>query len=461
MKKRLVSILLFLVINLLGHTLFAQKELSIDDFLEMVKSNHPVAKQAYLLKNEAAAQGLAAQGGFDPKLVGDWQGKQFDDKRYFQTQEYGVKIPTWFGIELKGLYKTANGDFLNPEKKLPKIGQAVAGVSAPLLQGLLIDERRAALFRAQIVEKANDNERRIILNNLLLEATKAYFEWKFAAQQVEIQAKAVVLAETRLSGLRESFRVGDKPAVDTLESYIQVQERLFDLNDAKLLLQNEALQLSNFLWSEKQQPVQLLSTVYPSHLVINIDAMFTKTEINRLAQNHPDFLQYGFKIKQLELEKRLKKDKLKPKLNIEYNFLGNGTTFLADALLQNYKYGISFSFPILLRQERANLQLTEIKLNSTDLQRQNKQIELQNKLNGYLNELENSQKQFALFSAILKRYESLLDAENQKFNLGESSVFLVNARERKLIETQIKLLKLNITQQKLYYSLKWAAGEKL
>ncbi len=452
---------LFSTLLLLSNTLFAQTELSIDDFLVMVKANHPVAKQAYLLKNEAAAQGLAARGGFDPKLVGDWQGKQFDDKRYFQTQEYGVKIPTWFGIELKGLYKTANGDFLNPEEKLPKIGQAVAGISAPLLQGLMIDERRAALFRAQIVEKANDNERRIILNNLLLEATKAYFEWKFAAQQVAIQNQAVNLAKNRLLGLRESFRVGDKPAVDTLESYIQVQERLFDLNEAQLLFQNETLQLSNFLWSEQQQPVQLLPTVFPSKLMVAINTVFTPAELNRLVQKHPDFLQYDFKIKQLELEKRLKQDKLKPKLNIEYNFLGNGTTFLADALLQNYKYGISFSFPVLLRQERANLQLTQLKLSSTDLQRQNKQLELQNKLNGYLNELENSQKQFALFSTILKSYESLLDAENQKFNLGESSVFLVNARERKLIETQIKLLKLNITQQKLYYSLKWAAGEML
>jgi outer membrane protein TolC len=390
------------------------------------------------------AQRLAARGGFDPKLMGDWQAKEFKEQRYFQTSEYGVKIPTWFGVEVKGMYKTAQGDFLNPEEKLPKIGQAVVGISAPLLQGLLTDERRAALFRARIV---------------LLEAAKAYFEWFFAAKQLKIQEKAVVLAEKRLSDLKISFRLGDKPAVDTLEAFIQVQERIFDLNEAKLLLQNENLQLSNFLWTEKQQPYTLPSDVQVPIVNTNETLPFLQNDVTNLALNHPELVQYTYKIKQLEIEKRLKQDKLKPKLNVEYNLLGNGRSFYTDALLQNYKYGVNFSFPILLRQERGNLQMAQIKLDNVALQSKNKQIELQNKINSYFNELNTNRQQLSVFTNVFKSYESLLDAENQKFAIGESSVFLVNARERKLIETEIKLLKIEINQQKLFYALKWAAGK--
>jgi outer membrane protein TolC len=170
-------------------------------------------------------------------------------------------------------------------------------------------------------------------------------------------------------------------------------------------------------------------------------------------------VQYTYKIKQLEIEKRLKQDKLKPKLNVEYNLLGNGRSFYTDALLQNYKYGVNFSFPILLRQERGNLQMAQIKLDNVALQSKNKQIELQNKINSYFNELNTNRQQLSVFANVFKSYESLLDAENQKFAIGESSVFLVNARERKLIETEIKLLKIEINQQKLFYALKWAAGK--
>jgi outer membrane protein TolC len=450
---------IFVFFFLFTKTLYAQQTLSITDFLNTVKKNHPIAKQAELLKSDAVAQRLAARGGCDPKLTGDWQAKEFKEQRYFQTSEYGVKIPTWFGVEVKGMYKTAQGDFLNPEEKLPKIGQAVVGISAPLLQGLLIDERRAALFRARIVEKSNENERQIIVNNLLLEAAKAYFEWFFAAKQLRIQEKAVVLAEKRLSDLKISFRLGDKPAVDTLEAFIQVQERVFDLNEAKLLLQNENLQLSNFLWTEKQQPYTLPSDVQVPIANSNETLPFLQNDVTNLALNHPELVQYTYKIKQLEIEKRLKQDKLKPKLNVEYNLLGNGRSFYTDALLQNYKYGVNFSFPILLRQERGNLQMAQIKLDNVALQSKNKQIELQNKINTYFNELNTNRQQLSVFANVFKSYESLLDAENQKFAIGESSVFLVNARERKLIETEIKLLKIEINQQKLFYALKWAAGK--
>lgn len=40
-------------------------------------------------------------------------------------------------------------------------------------------------------------------------------------------------------------------------------------------------------------------------------------------------------------------------------------------------------------------------------------------------------------------YLLLLEAENEKFNFGESSVFLLNKRQEKLIEGRIKFIKQN------------------
>lgn len=453
-----IKIINILFIFLIAFSVNAQEQLTFDAFLNLVRKNHPTARQAELLANEAIAQQMAARGVFDPKISAEFGEKQFDSKRYFQTGEYGIKVPTWIGAEVKGVYKTASGDFLNPEEKLPKIGQGVIGISMPLLQGLLIDERRGNIFKAKILQNQNTNERKALMNNLIFEASKAYCEWLFAAQQVSINEKAVALAKIRLNGLKESYRLGDKPAVDTLEAFIQLQERLFDLNEANLLLQNERLQLNNFLFNEKQQAAAYTKNISPQLFSISENQNLTANNVNNLVENHPDFLQYQFKINQLDIDRRVKQDKLKPKFNVEYNLLGSGVNFVGDALLQNYRYGVTFSFPILLRQERGNLQLTQIKLNTTELQRQQKRQELETKINNYLNENTTNRQQLVLFQSILKNYGALLDAENQKFNIGESSVFLVNSRERKLIETQIKVLKLEINQLKLYYSMLWATG---
>ena len=55
-------------------------------------------------------------------------------------------------------------------------------------------------------------------------------------------------------------------------------------------------------------------------------------------------------------------------------------------------------------------------------------------------------------------YQSLLDAETEKFRVGESSIFLLNSREQKLIEAQMKLNKLQSEFQKLKWKLRGANG---
>ncbi|MGQ3015574.1 MAG: TolC family protein, partial [Flavobacteriales bacterium] len=47
-----------------------------------------------------------------------------------------------------------------------------------------------------------------------------------------------------------------------------------------------------------------------------------------------------------------------------------------------------------------------------------------------------------LYTSTVNNYQRLLDAENRKFGIGESSLFLLNSRESKLIESQQKLIEL-------------------
>ena len=59
---------------------------------------------------------------------------------------------------------------------------------------------------------------------------------------------------------------------------------------------------------------------------------------------------------------------------------------------------------------------------------------------------------------MVTNYSTLLQAENEKFRIGESSIFLLNSREQKLIEAQLKQLKLQAQYQKMQWKLRWAMG---
>ena len=439
--------------------------LTLETFLQQVRTQHPVIKQATLLSEQARASLLAARGGFDPKLYGDWERKSFDGKNYFNLGEGGLKLPTWYGIEGKLGYNYASGVFLNPENKLPADGQFVLGFTVPLLQGMVMDERRAGLFQAKILRQANEAEQQNIRNDLLLDAAKAYWNWALAYSWLQIYEQAVQVATVRFNGIRESYAVGDKPAIDTLEALIQVQDRSLERNNAQLEFRNAMLGLQNFFWindvpllfATLQRPVAMS---LPPQLPALLDA-----SADELAALHPAVRGYEFKLQQLEVERRLKAEQLKPRLDLSYNMLGDGFDLrpgsngdVVDLFRENYKFGISAGFPIFLRKERGSLQLANLKILDANYGLSQKRQDIRNKIAAYQNDLRNLRQQIALATQMRDNYANLLEAENVKFAIGESSLFLVNSRENKLIEAELKLAKLQAEWMKTEAGLRWAAG---
>jgi len=453
-----------------GHSQQTLPPLPLDwsTFRLQVLANHPLSRQADLQRDLAAAALLRAQGGFDPKAYADWSAKTFGGKQYYQYSETGVKLPTWAGLEIKGAYNWASGDYLNPERTLPQAGQAVLGLEWALGQGLLFDERRAALRQSRIGLEQGEAERAAALNDLLLDAAKTYWTWVAADNQLQVYTAALQQSRERLAGIRESVRQGDKPAIDTTEALLQVQTRQLDLNFAQLERQNTALALASFLWLPDQQtapPAMLASAPDLRSTPPEIRAFDLVALLEQARGRHPELRLYDTKIRSLEVERRLKNEKRKPQLDLNYNLLGKGWEFFptmtADGpafLANDIKWGVNFSYPLLNRKARGDWQVTEIKLAQTEAGLRQKRLDVENKLRQYANELDNYGRQLPLYRDFTANYRLLLDAEIEKFRQGESSVFLINAREQSWLDAQIKYLKLLSEYRKTEAGLQWAAG---
>lgn len=443
--------------------------LDFASFRQQVLSNHPLVRQAELYRDQAQAGLLRAKGGFDPKLYVEHQGKNFNGKTYFQYTEAGVKVPTWAGLELKGTYNLASGSFLNSESTLPSNGQASFGFVWSVGQGLLFDERRAGLRMATVGLELGEVERQAARNDLLLEAGKAYWSWNYAENAVGIVADALQQALVRHEGLVESFRQGERAAIDTLETFIQVQNRQVELQFARLDAQNAANLLSTFLWTEAGQGISLASLPpAPPIAALETDSGMNENLESLMSQalvQHPELRYYIGKLRQLEVEQKLKNEKRKPVLDLSYNLLGSGWEFFPTAttegpamLANDVKWSVNFSYPILNRKARGDWQVTQIKRVQTDLELQQKRQNIRAKLTQYSNELQTLRTQAALFRNVASNYLSLLNAENERFALGESSVFLVNTREQRWLDAQLKYLKLLSELRKSEIGLQWAAG---
>ena len=71
----------------------------------------------------------------------------------------------------------------------------------------------------------------------------------------------------------------------------------------------------------------------------------------------------------------------------------------------------------------------------------------------------NYKKQVNLLQKNYTNYLQLQRGEETKFFNGESSLFLVNSRENKTLETFLKLTEVTVSFNKASLELQWAAGQ--
>lgn len=463
--RKLLGIVLWLLLGSSGG--FGQAQTFWpDQFVALLEAYHPLALQANLLQQKGESVLRSARGGFDPYLYGSLDQKNFDGKNYFSLLSAGLKVPTWYGVELKGGYDQNGGVYLNPEDNVPSNGLWYAGISVPVGQGLVIDKRRTALRQAEIYLASTGAERRLLLNDLFQEAILRYWTWVEAWNQLQVFDNAVELAQFRFEGVRTSFLQGDKPAIDTLEAFILVQNRQLEYNQWELEYRNQTLELNNFLWFENLTPLEIGdSLVPPLFEAVEFPGVWTldslQSALDQLPETHPEMLLYGYKLDGLEWDRRLKAEALKPKLNVNYNFLaepagGDSGTNLSP---NNYKWGLELAFPVLLRKERGDLQMARLKIQETEYQMDFKLQTLQNKIRQYYNGQLTMLGQIDLYGDAVRNYEGLFRGEQQKFRAGESSLFLVNSRETKLLDSRLKLNEIRGKYWKARTGFYWGLGE--
>lgn len=443
--------------------------LSIGQFYDMVLACHPIARQSTLIPQMARQQIVIARGGFDPYFFSNLDQKYFLDKEYFLLSESGIRIPAWWGIETKAEYHLFRGNFLNPQNNVPATGQALLGLSIPLAQGLFTDERRTTLRQAKIFEESSNFERINMLNDLLFNAAKDYWNWTLQYNQYRLLQTALIFATQQFEATKQSYQLGDVPAVDTLEAFIQVQNLQFNLNEALMHYRNARFTLSNYLWSEQLMPLELSENVIPpsldeSRFDVIIDYDSISQIIDAIAQTHPHIRQLQYAVKNLEVERRLKIEYLKPRINLQYNLLSNGRLNFnnelswSQAINTNYKWGFNIAFPLFWGKSRGEYKLMNLKIQEARFKLQLKNLEIVNKIQSYFNELIILKDQVELYNSAVNNYRVLLEAEIIRFNTGESSMFLVNARQLKLLEFQAKLLEVRAKYFQSLAALAWASG---
>lgn len=450
MENRNLKLLFILFLfSIFAERISAQDSLSYEKYIDLVKAFHPIAQKSNLEIEISRNKIKSAQGQFDPVIAGKIGKKSLNGTTYYNDRGLELYVPTWYGVNVIGQANNITGERLDNSTTTGQF--QTLGVELPLAKGLFFDERRATLRQAQRYLSMTENEQNLVMNDLILNASEAYIEWLQKYKIVKITRQGLENAKELQNMVQQTYEFGERPAIDTVEARSQLQYFQLKLHDAETNFQNARIRMAQFLWDENQHQILIPEQVSPQELSFR-DAHFADTIFDETTHNALAY--YSNKGEFLDIERRLKFQSLLPKIDFVYNFIYRNNN---PALLfqDNFQYGLKAEIPIFQRTARADYANAKIKIQQNTLDFQQKEREISVKYQEYRNDLENYISQDGLAEENVKLAEQLLRGEDIRFRNGESSVFLLNSRQVKLLESQEKLADIQAKGQKSLFKIRW------
>lgn len=447
-----VFILAFgLEISSFAQVIESKKVLNLPDVLLSVDHHYPLIVGAMQDLEKARADLLSAKGGFDPTLKSTYQTTLSGEyeNRFFDTV---VEQPTaLWGTRFFAGYRNGQGNFGPYDERLltQNDGEVRAGIALPLLRGGMIDDRRARIDSSQkAVEAAEESTNLQKLNSKRL-ATHRYYEWVAAVEKLKIAQSLLKIALDRDEAMSHRVLKGDAAKIEQTDNIRSVIQRESAVIAATRAVEKAALELSLFHRDPAGNPLLVSSEEAPSDgLKLPQDgepnARTYRNDLTKFAQEvslrHPEVRRFQAQIAQNEVEKKLAKNSILPRLDAEFAVSKDFGQGSISKSIPEYKAAIKLEFPLLLRTGRGRADATAaqgIKLDAAfALARDRIRVAVQDATQA----IEASRKRIFLIKNEVDLSIKIEEAERIKFKHGDSNILTVNLREQATADAKSRII---------------------
>ena len=454
--------------SLLGAVDSAGTGFSFGAFADLVLAHHPVAVQAQLVADQARAELRRAWGAFDPSLTATVDRKTFNGTSYYNYLDAALKLPLPIGDVTVAFDRTL-GKYVNPDRSTSSGGVLSAGLSIPLGQRLVTDERRTALQQARAARDLGEAEQVGLVNKLLFSAAKAYGGWYEAWRRRSITADGEALAAFRLDAVRRRVANGEAAPIDTVEALLEVQRRQVSRYEAEGAFYLATLDVTSFLWEDGREPRPLPVAAVPTLAGLGqggIDSTLLASLLDRAVQRHPELRKAEAKVRQASAERLLSAQGVLPFAALKVEGLsergsdGAGGFLDGGRLADNFKSAFEVKTPLLFLKETGKLNAATQKLDFQRVERDRLEREVEFDIRGAVFDLANLQRLLERQRSNVRQAGLLRDAEQVRFENGESTLLILNLRERLVLDEALKLAAIEAKVAAARGALALATGDR-
>lgn len=419
---------------------------SLRQFVSLVEKNYPKLLSANAERSIASAKRLEKSGAFDPILGGISEYQRVQD--IFEAgkaknaihNESRVDLLTRSGIKVFAGMRLNPNDTKTPFVPSGKAGEYYAGVSVPLLRGLGINEKIAAERIAKIGEPLAVQVFGTTRLEVLLKAAAIYYDWIGAAERIKVARNILTIAQQRLEQVKERVRNGDLAELDIAEAEQETQRRQANLFKHERELQKASISLSVFLWDDKGAPVKAPSgedipTLSPRPEPIS-DEKWLKGRRSAL-ELRPELKRIALEREQAKVDLKLATNLLLPGMDA---YLLQGADTGDQGIGPVVKGGIAFSVPLRQRTARGQIQAAKLKIQKLNFDEQLEKQRIQAEVDDAVSAVNTSVERYLATMSETDKAKAVEAGERLKFAEGDSTLFLVNQRERTTAEALIRVI---------------------
>lgn len=375
-------------------------------------------------------------GNFDTKISAEYEKKDYplSESEYIST---GVAKPIENGMEFSLNYRRAEGTQEYNNIKTGTDGEMLLGIKIPVFSVLnSMNERKLNLESSRLNTHKMDYKAKDNLRLLYFKILSNYYELIYQKQSNALVSKLLDNAKKRVLIIKKRVDTGSLAEISFLEARQQIINRKQRLLSAQNKYQNALESFLKYLNIDSEYFHQYYTL--PSLFDLKNEFISEERSYEIALQNRPDLKVLNNEIKNLNLQNQYTSTLQYPNFNI-------GLYGVHDFEYDNgFKVTLGMAFPIERRKYisksleivKSIKNINKLKERKITTIKTNLKI-INNSIKTVLENIQNSKVEVGLV-------QKLEEAENKKYEVGSSNLFMVNQREIYTLQIKKKLLQYNL-----------------
>lgn len=409
----------------------------------------PRILEAFEREAASRADQLAADGAFDLILDGEYYDRYTGTFSGGFAEGKATQPIAPFGGEVFASYRLSDGTFPIYENiyNTNELGEFKVGALLSLLRNRRIDKRRFAVEDTRLAASQARLDVLLVQLNVQFEAIRAYWTWVATGNEIRVYEDLLEIAEARAVGLERQVQAGAQPSIALTENEQNLIRRRSLLEEAKRGFITAANTLSFYLRDEMGKLIVPSRDQLPSQELLSelpdVQTLMAMARSDILDQR-PELRNFHIQLERARNRVDLKRNDLKPNLDFsvelsrDFGPVGDGgpTFDSTDTVV-----GLTFSVPLQRRMARGAVQRAEAELREIELREQRTADQIRVELDNILANLNAALRLADLADDEVEQAVTMVRAERKRFRLGAGDFFLVNLREERAADAQVRSIR--------------------